>query len=83
MTAGNPLVAKATIQLKNFCKAADEEPFQEKLWGDPQRERHPESIVMRFKWPRRRTAGDVMEHRRFHLEEAAILEKPADLSDHE
>ena len=42
-----------------------------------------ERVVMRFEWPRRRTAGDVLKHRRFDFEETAILEKTADFRKHQ
>jgi hypothetical protein len=64
------LVAKAAADLEHLVEAADDQPLQVQLGGDPQIEIGIEGVVMRDERARRGTAGDRMEDRRLHLDKA-------------
>src|SRR5690242_4128312 len=75
----NAFVPEVPIHLEDFREAADEQTFQEQLRRNAQIKINPERVVMRAEWLRRRAAGDGLQHRCLYFEEAAILEKIADL----
>ena len=64
------LVAKAAADLEDLVEATDDQSLQVQLGRDPQIEVGIEGVVMRDERARRGTAGDRMEDRRLHLDEA-------------
>ncbi len=43
---------------------------------------HVQRVVMRFERPRRRAPGDLLHHRRFHFEVAALVKELAQSPQH-
>ena len=83
VAARDAFVAEIAVEFEDLGEATDEQALEEKLRRDAQGERHAERVVMRLERPRRGTAGDVLEHRRFHFEETAVLEETADFREHQ
>ena len=83
VAARDALVAEVAVEFEDLGETADQQPLEEELRRDAQRERHAERVVMCLEGPRRRAAGNVLEHRRFDFEESAVLEKAPDFREHQ
>ncbi len=66
----DPFVAEHASQFEHPFEAADQQPLQVQLERDPQKQRNVERVVVCFKWPCRRAAGDGVQHGAFHFDEA-------------
>ena len=75
-------VAEVSVDLVDAIEAADEQPLQIELGGDPQVEIHVERIVVGLERPRDGAARDGLHHRRFHLEEPPRVEELPQRLDH-
>ncbi len=71
------LVAEAAADLEHLVEAADDEPLEVELGRHAQVEVGVERVVVRDERARRRPAGDRMQQRRLHLDEAALPQAPA------
>ncbi len=71
------LVPEVVPDLVDPLEAADEQPLEIELVGDAQIERHVERVVVGDERTGRRAAVERLEHRRLHLEEAALVEEAA------
>ena len=73
-----PLVAEVAVDFVHALEATDDEALQVQLRRDAQEQVAVERVVMRDEWPRRRAAGDRLQHRRLDLDEALAVEEAAD-----
>ena len=64
-----PLVAVDPADLEDPLHAADQEPLQVQLGGDPQEQVDVERVVMSDERPGRRAAGDGLHRGRLDLDE--------------
>ena len=69
------LVAEIAIDLVHAIEPADHQPLQIELRRDAQKQVHVERIVMRLERPGRGAAGDLLHHRRFDFEKAALIKE--------
>jgi hypothetical protein len=76
------LVAEHPAQLEDPVDPADQQPLQVQLAGDPQVQVGVEGVVVGDERPRQRPAGDGVEDRRLHLEEAAVQHRRAQRPHH-
>ena len=77
----DPLVAEDPADLEDPLHAADQQPLQVQLEGDPQEEVDVERVVVRDERPGRRAAGDRLHRRRLDLDEPALGQDPAERRD--
>ena len=70
VAGGQALVAEHPPDLEHPLEAADGEALQVELRRDPQEELHVERVVVRGERLGQRAAGDRVEDRRLHLDEA-------------
>src|SRR5207237_8586640 len=70
----DPLVAEVPSDLVHALEPADEQSLEVELERDAKLEIDVENVVMGGEWLRERSAGDSLEHRRLHLDEAACVE---------
>ncbi len=68
-------VAKVPIQLENPVKTTDDAAFEEQFRRNPQVQINVERIGMGDERPRRRAAGQRLQHRRLDFEEAAPFQR--------
>ena len=68
-------VAEVAVDLVDAVEAADDQALQIELRRDAQEEVHVERVVMGLEGPRRGAAGDLLHHRRFDFEVAALVEE--------
>jgi hypothetical protein len=78
---GEPLVAEVAPDLEHALEAAHQQPLEVQLRRDAQEELHVQRVVVRDERPRRRAAGDGLQQRRLHLEEAAPLQEGPQVRD--
>jgi len=71
-------VSEVAIDLVDAFETAHDQPLQIQLRRDAHVEIGIERVVMRDEGTRRRAAVDRLQHRRFHLDEAAGFQLPAD-----
>ena len=76
------LVAEVLADLVDALEAADDQPLEVQLGGDPQVQRAVERVVVGRERARGGAAVDRLQHRRLDLDEALVVEEPADLADH-
>ena len=81
MPRADALVAEDPADLVDLFDAADQQPLQVQLQGDAQEQVDVEGVVVRDERPGRGAAGDGVQRRRLHLEEAAVVEVAADGAD--
>ena len=74
----DPFVAIDAAQLVDPLHAADEQPLEMQLQGDPQEQLDVERVVMRDERPGRRAAGDGVQRGAFDLAEALLVQRVAD-----
>ena len=74
MLVRHALVAEVLAELVDALEAADDEPLEVQLGGDPQVEVAVELVVVRDERPRQRAAVERLEHRRLDLDEALAVE---------
>ena len=74
----HPFVPEVVPDLVDPLEAADQQPLEVQLVGDPQVERHVERVVVGDERPRRGAAVEGLEHRRLDLEKAALVEEAAE-----
>ena len=75
-------VAEIAVDLVNALEAADDQPLQIQLGGDPQIQIDVERVVMRPERTRHRAARNRLHHRRLDLEVAARIEELAQRREH-
>ena len=73
-----PLVAEHPGDLEDLLEAADHQPLEVQLGGDPQVQVDVEGVVVGDERPGRGPARDGVEDRRLHLDEAPVLQPAAD-----
>ena len=71
-------VAVDAAQLVDPLHAADQQPLEVQLQGDPQEQVDVERVVVRRERPGRGAAGDRVQRRAFDLDEAPVAERVAD-----
>ena len=76
VAGGYALVAEHASDLEHPVEAADQQPFEVQLERDAQVEVAVQGVVVGEERARRRPAGVVLQHRRHHLHEVALLEEP-------
>ena len=76
------LVAEVLAELVDALEAADDQPLQVQLGGDPQVEVAVELVVVGDERPRGRAAVERLQDRRLDLDEARVVEEAADRGDH-
>jgi hypothetical protein len=69
-------VSEDATHLVHALETADDEPFQVQLRRDAQRQVHPERVVKRRKRLGIRAPRPRLQHRRLHLHERAVVQKP-------
>lgn len=74
------LVAEDAAYLVHALYAADDEALEVQLRGDAHIHVYIQSVMVRDEGPRRRTAGDGVEHRSLDLHEAAALQEAAHIA---
>ncbi len=72
------LVAEVAIDLVDAVESADDKALEIKLRRDAQEQILVERVVVGAEGPRRRAAGDLLHHRRFDFQVAALVEESAD-----
>ncbi len=72
------LVAEIAVDLVHAFEAADDEALQVQLRRDAQIQIAIQRVVVRDERPRRRAAGDRLQHRRLDFDEAERIEELAD-----
>ncbi len=78
---GDALVAEVLAQLVDAVDAADDQPLQVELGGDPQVEVAVERVVVGDERPRQGAAVERLQDRGLDLDEAALVEPAAHLAD--
>ena len=73
---------KSLPELVDALEAADDQPLEVELGGDPQVQRAVQRVVVGRERPRERAAVDRLEHRRLDLDEAALVEEAPHRRDH-
>ena len=76
------LVAEVLADLVDALEAADDQALEVELGRDPQVQRAVERVVVRGERPAGAAAVDRLQDRRLDLDEAGVVEEPADLADH-
>ncbi len=71
------LVAEVLAQLVHPLEAADDQPLEVELGGDPEVEIAAELVVVRGERPRERAAVERLQDRGLDLDEAVLVERPA------
>ena len=71
------LVAETAVELEYPLETADHQSFQVQLGRDPQVQVAAQGLVPGDERPRRSTAGDRVQQRRLDLQEAALVQQPA------
>ena len=77
----DPLVAVDPADLEDPLHAADQQPLQVQLGGDPQEQVDVERVVVGDERPGRRAAGDRLHRRRLDLDEPSLGHHPAERGD--
>ena len=72
-----PFVAEVAVDLEDPLDSADHDPLEVQLRRDPQVQVHVHGIHMGDERPRGRSAVQHLQHRRFDLEIAAIVQRRA------
>ena len=75
------LVAEVLADLVDAVDAADDAALEVQLGGDAQVEVALELVVVRDERPRQGAAVERLQHRRLDLDEAALVQEPADGGD--
>src|SRR6266446_6471100 len=73
-------VAEISVDFVNTVEAADGEPLEIEFRRDAQIHVYVEGVVVRLEGPRSGAAGNGVQHRRLHLQEAARIEKGAQVT---
>ena len=81
MPAGEPLVAEHPTDLEHAVHAADDQPLEVQLEGDPQVQRHVEDVVVGDERAGVGTARVDVQHRRLDLDVAASVERAPEAGD--
>ena len=77
VAGADALVAEDATQLIDPLKAAHHEALEVQLGGDAQGERQVEGVVVRLERAGVGTTGHALQHRRFDLQEAALIQPAA------
>ncbi len=77
------LIAEDAADLEDLLQAADDQALEVELKGNAQTHVHVQRIVVRLKGARGGAARIGDEHGRLDLDKALLVEKAADLADHE
>ena len=78
----NAFVPEIPVQFEDFGESANQKALQIKFGSDPQIKIEPERLVVGAERRRRRATGHRLQNRRFHFQETAVFQKPADLAHH-
>ncbi len=79
--AVHPLVPEVVPDLVDPLEAADQQPLEVQLVGDPQVERHVQRLVVGDEGARRRPAVLGLQDGSLHLQEPALVQKAAQVRD--
>ena len=82
VAGGDALVAEHPADLEDLLEAAHHQPLEVELGGDAQVEVEVEGVVVGDEGLGQGPAGDGVEHRRLHLDEAPVLQPAAEQADH-
>ncbi|GBE50853.1 hypothetical protein BMS3Bbin13_01803 [bacterium BMS3Bbin13] len=77
---GDALVAEVAVQLVDLLQPPDHQPLEIQFRGDAQIEVHLQGVVMGDERTRRGAARDGLHHRCLDLDEAALVEEPAQVT---
>ena len=76
------LVAEVAVDLEDLLKATHNQTLEVQLRRDTQEHRHIQRVVVGFKGFGRCATRDGLQHRGFNFEEAAVVEKAANVRNH-
>ena len=82
VAGGDALVAEHPSDLEDLLEPAHHQPLEVELGGDAQVEVEVEGVVVGDEGLGQGAAGDGVEHRRLHLDEAPVLQPAAEEADH-
>ena len=80
VAGAHPLVAEVPVDLVDALDAADHQPLEVQLGGDPHDQRDVQGVVVRDERARRRAGDERVHHRRLDLEVVARVEEVADVA---
>ena len=76
----NAFIPEISVQFEDFGESANQKALQIKFGSDPQIKIEPERLVVGAERRRRRATGHRLQNRRFHFQETAVFQKPADFA---